>query len=85
MLFPAGRADEAVGLSKRIGQSEIIKSFDTELVRKDQTKIAVAITVSPVKSEGGRIVAASTIATDATARKKMEEHQTLLLHELAIG
>jgi len=83
MLFPAGRADEAVGLSKRIGQSEIIKSFDTELVRKDQTKIAVAITVSPVKSEGGRIVAASTIATDATARKKMEEHQTLLLHELS--
>jgi two-component system CheB/CheR fusion protein len=83
VLFPAGRADEAVGLSKRIGHSEIIKSFDTELVRKDQTEIAVALTVSPVRSEGRRIVAASTIATDATARKKMEEHQTLLLHELS--
>ena len=52
-------------------------------MRKDRTIIAVALTISPVKDERGAIVAASTIASDATARKKIESHQTLLLHELS--
>ena len=57
--------------------------FDSELMRKDQTRIAVALTISPVKDEQGEIVAASTIASDATKRKKLEDHQTLLMHELS--
>jgi two-component sensor histidine kinase len=82
-LFPAERGGEAAALSERIGQGEIMRSFDSELVRKDQTPIAVALTISPVKDARGAIVAASTIASDATARKKMEGHQTLLMHELS--
>jgi two-component sensor histidine kinase len=57
--------------------------FDSELVRKDQTRIAVALTISPVRDERRGIVAASTIASDATGRKKLEDHQTLLMHELS--
>jgi two-component system, chemotaxis family, CheB/CheR fusion protein len=83
ILFPAERGGEAAALSERIGQGEIMRSFDSKLVRKDQTPIAVALTVSPVKDARGTIVAASTIATDVTARKKMEGHQTLLMHELS--
>jgi PAS domain S-box-containing protein len=82
-LLPPGRADEAAALSRRIGRGDIVRSFDTVLMRKDETEIAVALTVSPVKDEQGRMVGASTIASDATIRKKMEVHQTLLLHELS--
>jgi two-component system, chemotaxis family, CheB/CheR fusion protein len=82
-LFPSQRLGGAGVLSKRIREGEGIRSFDTELVRKDQTELAVALTISPVRDEGGKIVAASTIATDATARKRMEGHQTLLVHELS--
>jgi two-component system, chemotaxis family, CheB/CheR fusion protein len=82
-LFPSQHIREAEVLSKRIGEGEIVSSFDTELVRKDQTELAVALTISPVRDEGGKIIAASTIATDATARKRMEGHQTLLVHELS--
>lgn len=81
-LFPTELLREAEARSKRIGQGEVMRSFDTELMRKDQTEIAVALTISPVRNEAGKLVAASTIATDATARKRMEEHQTLLVHEL---
>jgi two-component system CheB/CheR fusion protein len=83
ILFPPDREAEASDLFRRIGQGEVMESFDSELVRKDQTSIALALTVSPVKNEQGAIVAASTIASDATARKRMETHQTLLMHELS--
>lgn len=82
-LFPVERAHEAADLSEKVGQGEILRSFDTDLVRKDRTKIAVALTISPVKDEKGRIIAASTIASDATERKTMEDHQILLMHELS--
>jgi two-component system CheB/CheR fusion protein len=82
-LFSPGRHQEAAALSKRIGEGEVMRSFDTALIRKDQTEVAVALTISPVRNEGGKIIGASTIATDATTRKSMEEHQTLLMHELS--
>jgi two-component system CheB/CheR fusion protein len=83
ILFPPGREDEATTLFERIGQGEVMIPFDSELVRKDQTRIAVALTISPVRDERRGIVAASTIASDATGRKKLEDHQTLLMHELS--
>jgi two-component system, chemotaxis family, CheB/CheR fusion protein len=83
VLFGPGREDEAAALFRRVGQAEVMATLDTELMRKDRTKIAVALTVSPVRGKAGAIVAASTIATDATDRKKMEDHQTLLMHELS--
>ena len=49
-----------------------MSSFVSEVVRKDGTAIAVALTISPTKDEKGRIVAASTIAGDATVRKRAE-------------
>jgi two-component system, chemotaxis family, CheB/CheR fusion protein len=82
VLFGHGREDEAAALFRRVGQAEVMATLDTELVRKDRTKIATALTISPVRGEGGAIVAASTIATDAADRKKMEDHRTLLMHEL---
>jgi PAS domain S-box-containing protein len=50
-LFPTRRHQEAETLSRRIGQGEVITSFDTELVRKDQREVAVAFTVSPVRTK----------------------------------
>jgi len=82
-LFPPERRVEAETQSSSIGEGEVMRSFDTVLRRKDHTTIAVALTVSPVKSESGKIVAASTIATDVSARKRMESHQALLVHELS--
>jgi two-component system CheB/CheR fusion protein len=83
ILFPPGREDEAAALFRKVGQGEVMTPFDSELMRKDQTRIMVALTISPVRDERGGIVAASTIASDATDRKKMEDHQTLLMHELS--
>jgi two-component system CheB/CheR fusion protein len=82
-LFPPGREDEVTTLFRTVGQGEVMTPFDSELIRKDQTRIAVALTISPVRDERGEIISASTIASDATTRRKMEDHQTLLMHELS--
>jgi PAS domain S-box-containing protein len=82
-LFPPGREDETTTLFRKVGQGEVMTPFDSELIRKDQTRIVVALTISPVRDERGEIISASTIASDATKRKKMEDHQTLLMHELS--
>jgi PAS domain S-box-containing protein len=42
-LFPTDRLHEAEALSKSIGQGEVMRPFDTELMRKDQTAVAVAL------------------------------------------
>jgi two-component system, chemotaxis family, CheB/CheR fusion protein len=82
MLFPPGREDEPEAVFKRIGLGEVTTPFDSEMMRKNHARIAVALTVSPVKDEQGKIVSASTIVSDATERKRFEDHQTLLMHEL---
>jgi PAS domain S-box-containing protein len=51
---------------------EIVKQFETVRIRKDGARIDVASTVSPIKDASGRIVAASAISRDVTARRKSE-------------
>jgi PAS fold len=42
-------------------------------VRKDGTLIDVAVTISPVRDEHGRVVGASKIARDITEREQIED------------
>ena len=44
--------------------------LETVRVTKDGRRIDVSLTISPIKDEHGRIVGASTIARDITARKR---------------
>lgn len=67
-LVPHDRQDEEDDILNRIARGERIKSFDTRRCRKDGSQIAVSITVSPVYDQAGRIVGASKIARDITAR-----------------
>jgi two-component system CheB/CheR fusion protein len=83
ILFPPEREDELEAIFKRVALGEVTTPFDSELICKDEGRITVALTVSPVKDEQGRIVSASTIVSDATERRKFEDHQTLLMHELS--
>ena len=44
-------------------------------MRKDGTRVEVAITLSPIRDAGGRVVGASAIARDVTERKRLERMQ----------
>jgi PAS domain S-box-containing protein len=69
-LIPAERQDEEDEILARIAQGQRVKSFDTMRQRKDGTEIAVSLTISPIYDKAGRVIGASKIARDITAREE---------------
>ena len=69
LLIPAERLDEEASILERLGRGEAVANFETVRVRKDGTRIDVAITSSPVRDAGGTIVGASKIVRDITHAK----------------
>lgn len=57
---------------RRAGSGETIEHFDTVRLRKDGSRIAVSITLSPIRDDEGRIVGISTIAQNIADREKSD-------------
>ena len=73
MLIPPDRPDEEPRILEHIRRGERMDHYETVRRRKDGTIIDVSLTVSPVKDAQGRIMGASKIARDITARKLAEK------------
>ena len=69
ILAPPERDAELAAVNDQLMHGEIVKQFETVRIRKDGARIDVASTVSPIKDASGRIVAASAISRDVTARR----------------
>jgi len=81
ILIPPERHDEETQILRRIRSGERIDHYETVRVRKDGTSVSVALTVSPVTDEYGRIIGASKVARDITEQKRREEQIALLARE----
>jgi two-component sensor histidine kinase len=66
-----------------IRRGEKVDHYETVRRRKDGSLVDISLTVSPIRDETGRIVGASKIARDITARKRLEERQRILTAELS--
>ncbi len=77
MIIPLDRRDEETTILARLGEGQRIEHFDTVRVRKDGTKLEISLTISPVRDAAGKIIGASKIARDISARKRVERE----LHE----
>jgi PAS domain S-box-containing protein len=73
LLMPPDRADDFAEIMGKIKHGEHVNHFETERQRKDGTRVAVSLTVSPIFNSNGRIVGASAIARDISKRKRAEE------------
>ncbi len=86
MLVPPDHPDELPDLLERIRRGERIEHFETQRIRKDGSRMDVSLTISPVRNAEGKIVGASKISRDITARKEEDrrknEFLALLAHEL---
>ena len=71
-IIPPERAGEDQKFLTRVLQGELIDHYETERLRKDGARVAVSVTVSPIRNERGEIVGASTIARDITERRRSE-------------
>jgi PAS domain S-box-containing protein len=73
ILIPPDHPDELPEIMERLKRGEHIEHFETKRLRKDGSKVDVSLTISPVKGTDGKIIGASKIARDITARKQAEQ------------
>ncbi|MGB8645136.1 MAG: PAS domain S-box protein [Anaerolineae bacterium] len=73
MLFPPERVDEESAILDKIAHGESVKHFETVRVCRDERRLDVSVTISPIKDERGAVVGISKIARDITERKHAEE------------
>ena len=75
MLLPADRFQEEATILATLVRGERIDHFETERIRRDGRRIAVSLSVSPIKDRTGRIVGGAKIARDITRRKQLEQER----------
>jgi PAS domain S-box-containing protein len=81
ILIPSAHENEELGLLERIRRGERVDHYETIRVRKDGSPLDISLTISPVKDATGKIIGASKIARDITARKQAEAQISNLARE----
>lgn len=81
-LIPDNRVDEEKLIVERIKDGNRVEPHETVRRHKSGRLVDVSLTVSPIFDSSGRIVGASKIARDITARKEAERVQGVLIAEL---
>ena len=72
MLALGGHQDEVPKILERIRVGERVEHFETTRVAKDGREIDVSLAISPIKSAGGSIIGAASVARDITKQKLAE-------------
>ncbi|HEX8148051.1 MAG TPA: PAS domain S-box protein [Pyrinomonadaceae bacterium] len=74
---------EEIEASLRRGEK--VSQLETVRLRKDGTRVEVAVSVSPVRDSAGRTVGAANIARDITARRRRDAELSRRVHQAALG
>ncbi|PTM97574.1 sensor histidine kinase [Mycoplana dimorpha] len=82
VLIPGDRLDEEKCIIDRIKAGHRVEPHETVRRHKSGRLVEVSLSVSPIVAPDGRIVGASKIARDITARKDAERVQGVLVAEL---
>jgi PAS domain S-box-containing protein len=81
ILIPSDRLNEESEILGCIRRGERIEHYETVRRRKDGRLIDISLTISPILDANGKVVGASKIARDITARKQSEAHISVLARE----
>jgi PAS domain S-box-containing protein len=73
MLIPEDRQHEEQRILERVRQGQAVAPYETIRRRKDGSLFDLSLSVSPIIDQAGKIVGASKIARDITARKRAEQ------------
>src|SRR5439155_1825818 len=76
VLVPEERRREFDRIMDRLARGERIEHIETVRVRKDGTRIDVALSISPIWADDGSVLGASTIARDITGRTRLDRERT---------
>ncbi|HET7722270.1 MAG TPA: PAS domain S-box protein [Acidimicrobiales bacterium] len=70
-LVPPERMEELEGVLRRIAAGKDVRHLETVRIRKDGSRVPVALAVWPVKDRAGRLIGTSSLAYDITERLQM--------------
>ena len=73
MLAPKERADEIPQILEKLRKGHRVDYFESVRITKDQRRLNISLSVSPIRDTDGNIIGASTIARDITAQKRAED------------
>jgi PAS domain S-box-containing protein len=79
LITPPERAGEIEKIIDRVAKGAPVTYHDTIRMRKDGTRVHVAVTISPVRDLSGTMVGAASIARDITSRIKAEQRFSRLV------
>jgi PAS domain S-box-containing protein len=82
VLTPSEKSDEISTIMDRLRKGKRIEHYETVRIRKDGTRLAISLTVSPIKDANGKVIGASSIGRDITMRTRAEEEKAALIKEL---
>src|SRR6185436_1815867 len=71
-IIPPDRQSEEDDVLARVRGGERVDHFETVRMRRDGSLVDISLTVSPIRDASGRVVGASKIARDISARKTAE-------------
>jgi PAS domain S-box-containing protein len=71
MLIPPELQDEEDMVLARIRAGDRVEHYETTRCRKDGMRLAISLTISPLRNEAGEIVGASKIARDITESTRL--------------
>jgi PAS domain S-box-containing protein len=81
MLIPSDRRDEERHIIKNLRAGTRIDHYETVRIAKGGHPIEVALTISPIRDQEGKIVGASKILRDISERRRIERSIKELLEE----
>lgn len=82
LIYPPEHVHDEIEIMNRLKNGDRIEHKETVRVAKSGKCVDVLVTISPIKDRFGRVVGASKIARDITARKRAEQHVQKLNGEL---
>lgn len=71
-IIPLDLFEDEIAIMERVKAGDKIDNYETVRLRKDQTRVEILLTISPIVNDRGEIIGISKIANAITARKGVE-------------
>jgi PAS domain S-box-containing protein len=79
LVIPPERLSEEEEIIASLRAGKRIEHYETERVRREGQRIAVSLTISPIRDDTGNVIGASKIARDVTERKRVERDRQMFV------
>ncbi|MET0621423.1 MAG: PAS domain S-box protein [Pyrinomonadaceae bacterium] len=84
-IVPPELHPQLAEIDANLRRGEKVSHLETVRLRKDGTRVEVAVSISPVRDSAGRTVGAANIARDITERRRAESELSRRVHQAALG